>query len=81
MKTVFLAVAAALALGVGSAYAQGNPSASGYVYPDFWGNQAAQTAPLGHAATQSSGDPISTFATHTDHSGIWLFPPNPNNGG
>src|SRR5690348_13070498 len=45
MKTMFLVAAAAFTLGIGSAYAQGSPSASGYVYPDFWEKQTAQTAP------------------------------------
>jgi hypothetical protein len=81
MKTMFLAAAAALTFGIGSAYAQASPSGSGYVYPDFWGNQTARTAPQDHAATQSSDDAISTFATHTENNGTWLFPPNPLGGG
>ena len=50
MKTMFLVAAAAFTLGIGSAYAQGSPRASGYVYPDFWGKQTAQTTPQGDAA-------------------------------
>lgn len=75
MKTMFLAAATVLILGVGSAFAQSS-GASGYTYPNFWGNQAAQTAPQDHVATQSSGDSISTYATQSSH-GTWLFPPNP----
>jgi hypothetical protein len=83
MKTMFFAAAIALTLGMGSSFAQSSPSASGYVYPNFWGDQAAQTATQGHAATQLSRGSIGTFATqtHTDVNGIWLFPPNPNSGG
>jgi len=81
MKTTLLAAAAVLSLGIGSAFAQSTPSTSGYVYPDFWGNQAAQTVPQqGHVVTQSNGDPISTYATHSEQNGTWLFPPNPNGG-
>jgi hypothetical protein len=83
MKTIFLAGAAALTLNMGSAFAQSGPSASGYVYPNFWGNQPAQTTTQSHAATPLSGDPIGTFTTqtHTERNGIWLFPPDTNNGG
>ena len=81
MKITLLAAAAVLSLGIGSAFAQSTPSASGYVYPDFWGDQAAQTAPQqGHAVTQSNGDPISTYSTHAEQNGTWLFPPNSNSG-
>jgi len=81
MKTMFLVAAAAFTLGIGSAYAQGSPSDSGYVYPDFWGKQTAQTTPQGDAATQSSGDHISAYVTHTENNGTWLFPPNQLGGG
>jgi hypothetical protein len=80
VKTMFLAAAAVVSLGMNVAFAQSSPSASGYVYPNFWGNQAAQTAPQAHAGPQSSGESISTFVTQTSQ-GTWLFPPNPNNGG
>ena len=66
MKTMFLAAAAVLSLGVGSAFAQGTPSASGYVYPDYWATQTAQQSALkGHSVA------------HTDRNGTWLFPPDP----
>ena len=81
MKTTLLAAAAVLSLGIGSAFAQSTPSASGYVYPDFWGTPAAQKVPQqGHAVTQSNGDLISTYATQTENNGTWLFPPNPYGG-
>jgi hypothetical protein len=81
MKTIFLAAAAALTLGSGSAFARDNPSASGYVYPDFWAPQAAQPAPTGNSVIQSNRDAIGTYTTHTDHNGTWLFPPDPWGGG
>jgi hypothetical protein len=83
MKTMFLAGAVALTLGMGSAFAQSSASVSGYVYPNFWGDQPAQTTAQSHAATPLSGDPIGTYATqtHTENNGTWLFPPNPLGGG
>jgi hypothetical protein len=81
MKTTLLAAAAVLTLGMGSAFAQSTPSASGYVYPDFWGDQTARTVPQqGHAVAQSNGDPISAYSTHAEQNGTWLFPPNSNSG-
>jgi hypothetical protein len=79
MRTMFLAAAVALTLGIGSAFAQESPSASGYVYPDFWGT--SQVAPRGHSVTQSNGNSVGTYATHTENNGTWLFPPNPLGGG
>jgi hypothetical protein len=83
MRTMFLAATAALALGVGSAYAQGSQSADGYVFPDFWGTPAAQPVAKGQSVAQSNGDAIGTYATqtHTEHSGTWLFPADPWGGG
>ena len=80
-KMIFLAAAAALILGIGSAFAQGNPSASGYLYPDFWGPQAVPPAQTGNSPIQSNRDAIGTYTTHTDHNGTWLFPPDPWGGG
>src|SRR5579863_2050181 len=80
LSTLLFATVATMGIGMGSAFAQSSPSASGYVYPDFWGTAAAQTAPKSNAATQSSGDSIGTYATQSSH-GTWLFPPDPNGGG
>jgi hypothetical protein len=79
MKTMVLAAATVLALGAGNTFAQG--TAGGYVYPDFWGNQAAPAAPQARAAAPSNGDAVGTYVTHSSNAGTWLFPPDPNNGG
>jgi hypothetical protein len=82
MKTMFLAAAAVLSLGIGSAFAQGSPSASGYVYSGFWGTQTTQqSAPTGHPVAQPNGNAIGSYATRTEHNGTWLFPPDPWGGG
>jgi hypothetical protein len=83
MKTMFLAAAAALTLGMGSAFAQSSQSASGYVYPGFWGTPAAQSAPRSDSVSQSNGGSMGTYATqtHTEHNGTWLFPADPWGGG
>ena len=78
MKTMFLAAAAVLSLGVGSAFAQTSPTEGGYVYPDYWATQTAQqSAPKSHPVAQSDGDAIGTYVTHTQNDGTWLFPPDP----
>ena len=81
MRMMFLAAAAALTIGAGSAYAQGSQSDSGYVVPGFWGVPAVQQAPQGHAVAQPGS--VGTYATqtHTEHNGTWLFPADPNGGG
>jgi len=76
LSTLLLAATATLGLGVSSALAQ---DAGGYVYPDFWGNQASQLP--ARAAAPSKGDAVGTYVTHSSDAGTWLFPPNPNNGG
>jgi hypothetical protein len=78
MRTKLLAAVAALGLGVAPAFAADN--ASGYVYPDFWGTQAAQQAPAGKAPVQANGPTTGIYVTQSSH-GTWLFPPNPNQGG
>jgi hypothetical protein len=72
LSTLLLATAATLGIGMGSTFAQGSPSADGYVYPNFWGQVYSQPTPKGQTVAQS----------HTNHSnGTWLFPPDPNGGG
>lgn len=80
MKTMMLAAAAALSLGIGSAYAQGEggPNGAGYAYPDFWGQAQAQHAPSGAATGQDNGA-IGTYMTRSNH-GTWLFPPSEGGG-
>jgi hypothetical protein len=77
---MLLAAVTALGLGVAPAFAADGQSNSGYVYPNFWGDQAAQQqAPAGNPQAQSNGATIGVYATQSSH-GTWLFPPNPNSG-
>jgi hypothetical protein len=76
MKTM-LRAAAALSLGIGSAYADGSLGQSGgYVYPDYQ-SPTRQNAPS--AATAQNGRAIHNYVTRSNH-GTWLFPPNSNEG-
>jgi hypothetical protein len=80
MRTKLLAAVAALGLGAAPAFAADLSSNSGYLYPNFWGNEAAQQpAPAAKTSAQSSGATIGVYATQSSH-GTWLFPPNPNSG-
>ena len=88
MKTMLLAAAAALSLGIGSAYADaGGGLAGGYVYPDYIAPGAIyagalppvqNTAPL---ATAQNGQTIHAYVAHSRSLGTWLFPPAINGGG
>jgi hypothetical protein len=76
MKTMLLAAAAALSLGVGSAYATENgPQAGGYIYPDYQ-FPTHRTPP---AVAVQSGQGIGAYVTNSSH-GTWLFPPDQNQG-
>jgi len=76
MKTMLLAAAAALSLGVGSAYAnESGPQSGGYVYPDY--QFPTHNAPS--AAAAQNGQGIGTYVTNSSH-GTWLFAPNQNQG-
>jgi hypothetical protein len=77
MRTKLLAAVAVLALGVAPAFAADN--ASGYVFPDFWGNEATQQSPASKAPVQANGPTTGIYVTQSSH-GTWLFPPNPNQG-
>jgi hypothetical protein len=79
MKTTLLAAVAAVGLGIAPAFAADMQGNSGYMYPDFWGTDAAQQAPAAKAPVQSNGATISTYVTRSSQ-GTWLFPPNPNGG-
>jgi hypothetical protein len=88
MKTMLLAAAAALSLGIGSAYAaDGQGPAGGYVYPDyiFPGSVYAGTpTPAQHTprvATAQNGQATHIYGAHSERQGIWLFPPNQAGGG
>jgi hypothetical protein len=76
MKTMLLAAAAALSLGISSAYASESGQSGGYVYPDH--QFPAQPAPS--AATAQSGQAIHAYVTNSNR-GTWLFAPNENGGG
>jgi hypothetical protein len=77
MRTKLLAAVAVLGLGVAPAFAADN--ASGYVFSDFWGNEAAQQSPAGKAPVQANDPTIGIYVTQSRH-GTWLFQPNPNQG-
>jgi hypothetical protein len=77
MKTMLLAAAAALSLGVSSAYAgESGAQSGGYVYRDY--QFPAQNAPS-VSTTTPNGQEVHTFVTQSNH-GTWLFPPNANQG-
>ena len=77
MKTMLLAAAAALSLGVGSAYAgESSAQSGGYVYPGY--QFPAQNAPS-VPTTAPTGQTIHTYVTQSGR-GTWLFPPNANQG-
>jgi hypothetical protein len=77
MKTMLLVAAAALSLGIGSAYASESEGQSGgYAYPDY--QFPMQKAPSVGAAQNGGG--IQTYVTQSSH-GTWLFPPSQNGGG
>jgi hypothetical protein len=77
MKTMLLAAAAALSLGVSSAYAgESGAQSGGYVYPGY--QFPAQNAPS-VPTTASNGQTVHTYVTQSSH-GTWLFAPNPNQG-
>ena len=75
MKTTFLATVAAIGLSIAPAFAADMQSNSGYMYPNFWGDQTAQRAPTANAPAQSNGATIGIYTTRSSH-GTWLFPPH-----
>jgi hypothetical protein len=89
MKTMLLAAAAALSLGIGSAYAaDGQGPAGGYVYPGYiapgavyaGAQTAVQNAPS-VVATQTGQGHTHAYVTRSQSQGVWLFPPNEVGGG
>ena len=78
MKTMLLAAAAALSLGVGSAYANESES-GGYVYPNY--QFPTHNAPP--AAAAQNGQASQLYVTHSEtvNHGTWLFPPDQFGGG
>ena len=84
MKTMFLAAAAALSLGIGSAYAgDGQGPAGGYVFPGYVipGSVYAGAQTPSVPAVQNGQAQTHTYVTRSQSQGTWLFPPNPNQGG
>ena len=86
MKITLLATAAALALGIGSAFAsesEGDPIANSWftTLPGVIAQAPAQQVPSAIARNQQGGTPTGAFVTTSHGSGTWLFPPNSNEGG
>ena len=91
MKTMLLAAAAALSLGVGSAYADGGdgPAANTF-FTELPGVVAqaqvpnapvyAQNGPTKQAESGQAAHGYGVYSTQSSH-GTWLFPPNANQGG
>jgi hypothetical protein len=82
MKTMLLAAAAALSLGVGSAYAsEGGPVASTFFteLPGVIAQAPAQTAQS--VATARNGAATYVYATRAQGQGTWLYQPNQNSNG
>jgi hypothetical protein len=81
MKTMILAVAAALSLGVSAAYADGGQGTLPNTYftelPGVIAQAPVQNAPS--IATARNGQAIGTYVTNSNH-GTWLFAPNQNQG-
>ena len=81
MKTMLLAAAAALSLGISAAYADGGdgPIANTRFteLPRVIAQAPVQNAPA--IATARNGQAIGTYVTNSDH-GTWLFAPNQNQG-
>jgi hypothetical protein len=80
MKNMLLAAAAALSLGIGSAYAsEGGPVANTFFtsLPGVIAQAPAQNAPA--VATAQNGQAVHTYVTQSSH-GTWLFPPHDGGG-
>jgi hypothetical protein len=85
MRTMILATAAVLSLGIGSAFAGDadgpNPNTFFTELPGVVAQAQVQRAPSAVARNQSTGQPTAAFVTSSRGSGTWLFAPNPNQGG
>jgi len=81
MKTMFLAAAAALSLGVGAAYAgDGEGPHANTLFnslPGVVAQAPVQNAPA--VATAQNVQSVHSYATQSSH-GTWLFAPNGNQG-
>ena len=83
MKTMLLAAASVLSLGIGAAYAGGGEGpAGGYVYPGYIPPGAtAYPAMQGPVTPAYNGRAVHIFGTRSQGQGTWLFPPNQAGGG
>jgi hypothetical protein len=83
MKTIMIATAAVLSLGVASAFAGDGegPVANSYFteIPGVIAQAPVQQAPSAVARNQTGAAPTAAFAT-THSTGTWLFAPNGNQG-
>ena len=80
MKTMMLAAAAVLTLGMGAAFAsEGGPVANTQFteIPGVIAQSPVQNAPS--VATAQSGQPMQVYATQSSH-GTWLFAPQDGGG-
>ena len=80
MKTMFLAAAAALSLGTGSAYAsEGGQVANTFFtsLPGVIAQAPVQNAPA--VATAQNGQAVHAYVAQSNH-GTWLFPPHQGGG-
>jgi hypothetical protein len=84
MKTILLAAAAALSLGVSAAYADGGQSPVPNSYftelPGEIAHAPVQRAPSA-VATSQAGANVNVLATTHHSTGTWLFPPDQFGGG
>jgi hypothetical protein len=78
-SATLLAAIAALSLATGTAFAASDSGngATGYVYPNFWGQTSAEQPSSATAAHQGDGS-VGIFITHNGRETTSLFPPNPN---
>ncbi|HEX4170907.1 MAG TPA: hypothetical protein VHY82_00345 [Acetobacteraceae bacterium] len=84
MRTMIFATAAVLALGAGSAFAgEGEGTHANTLFTELPGVVAhapvQQQVPSAVARNQTGNPPTAAFVTN-NHSGTWVFPPNPNQG-
>jgi hypothetical protein len=78
-STTLFAAVTALGLGIAPAFAAAPSVNSGYKFPDFWGDVAAEHATTATAQHQGDGAKIGAYATQSSH-GTWIFPPDANAG-
>ncbi len=85
MKTMLLAAAAALSLGVASAYADGGDGAIANTYFTELAQAQVPNAPVyaqngqGQSQQAQNGQGVHDYATQSNR-GTWLFAPNGNGG-